>query len=53
MPSEVEDDIDIPKLSNGDKNLVAALYNNESLETYGGDRDSDNIITSMAQYDED
>lgn len=31
MPSEIEADIALPKVSNGDKNLIEALYSNESL----------------------
>lgn len=50
MPSEYEDGIQMPKLSNGEYDLISALYSNESLTNLNGDKDYENIITSLNQY---
>ncbi len=50
MPTEVESDISIPTLSNGDKDLVKALYSDEALIDYGGNKDTYNVISNLGTY---
>jgi hypothetical protein len=48
MPTEYESNITMTKLSNGDYDLVSSLYSTEDLVDYGGNTDSDNVLTDLS-----
>lgn len=47
MPSEIEKGLDLPYLSNGDQDSIAALYSNQSLSPYNGNKDMYNISVQL------
>mmetsp|Transcript_39600 Transcript_39600/g.38148 ORF Transcript_39600/g.38148 Transcript_39600/m.38148 type:complete len:217 (+) Transcript_39600:970-1620(+) len=51
MPTEVQEDIEVPTLSDGQPNLVYTLYSEDGLVQYDGNKDVDNVISSLEEYE--
>mmetsp|Transcript_3667 Transcript_3667/g.2739 ORF Transcript_3667/g.2739 Transcript_3667/m.2739 type:complete len:178 (+) Transcript_3667:647-1180(+) len=52
MPTEVQDDIYVPELETGQPDMIYTLYTTDGLTEFDGNKDIDNVITSLSQFQE-